>query len=200
MRSILLSLFLVTGLSCARATNPLASTVTATSGPQSWHSCSVARSLARQFARGLSLLGELEPYLASDAVSFRVCDRDKLDCNGPAQPFRGECKDHFFSQRLSRSIETSWSSGPRPVERSASYAVVFIDEQANQIVAELTLRYRFTGNPGGAMDGPHVWAGVTETNEDAPTIRVAIPRDRPTTTRGSAILIGDRDIDPAAEE
>jgi hypothetical protein len=200
MRPIVLSFFIMTGLSCAQATNPSSSRVAAASVPESWRSCAVARSLARQSTRGLSLLAELESYLVGDAIAFRVCGRGDLDCNGPTQPFPGRCKDHFFSQRLSKAIETSWSSGPRPEERSASYAVVFIHQQANQIVAELDLRYRFTGNPPGAMNGPHLWAGVTETSEDAPAIRVAIPKDNPTTTRESAIALGEREIDRAAED
>jgi hypothetical protein len=86
-----------------------------------------------------------------------------------------------------------------PCGASTSSGVVSIDQQANQTSAELPLRRRFATRTGGTVDGPHVWAGVTETNEDAPTIGIVIPRDRPNTTRESAILSGERDIDFAAD-
>jgi hypothetical protein len=194
MRFILGSCLILGCLSCARATSVPSSTVV--SGSESWRSCSVARALARQFTRGLSLLGEVEPYLADDAIAFRVCDREPLSCNSPAQPFPGDCKDRFVSQRLSKTIETSWSSTPRPLERPTSYGVVFMEDRANDIVAELALRYRFAGNPEGGTASPHVWTGVTETTEDAPTIRVVIPKGHATTTQNSAIQFGEREIEP----
>lgn len=202
MRHTLLACLLASGSACARPTpsSVVASRASAAAPPagsESWKTCSVARSIARQFARGLALLAETEPYLADDALSFRVCDREHLDCNGAAQPFPGECRDRFFSARLSKSIVTSWSSGARPLERSASYAVVFIEPQANDLVAELALGYQFAGNPGADTRGPHVWAGVTETSEELPKIRVVISKDHPTTTRESMILIGEREIDSA---
>jgi hypothetical protein len=73
--------------------------------------------------------------------------------------------------------------------------VVFIEPHANEVVTELALGYQFAGNPGVNTRGPHVWAWVTETNEDLPTIRVVIPKDHPSTTRESAILLGEREID-----
>ena len=190
-----LCLIVVALSSCAHATSEPSSTVAVASDlDDSWRDCAVARSLALQFTRGLSLLGEVEPYLADDAILFRVCDRERLDCNSPPQPFPGDCKDRFFSQRLSKSIETSWSSTAKPLERSASYAVVFIEHKANETVAELDLRYRFAGSPDSPASGPHVLAGVTESSDDAPTIRVVIPKGHSTKTRESAILIGEREI------
>jgi hypothetical protein len=203
-RQALIACILVSGLACARPTpsSAVASRASAAAPPaiaESWKTCSVARALARQFSRGLALLAEVEPYLAEDGLSFRVCDRERLDCNGAAQPFPGECRDRFYSQRLSKSIATSWSSGARPLERSASYAVVFMESRTNDIVAELALGYQFVGNPGADTRGPHVWAGVAETSEDLPTIRVVIPKDHPSTTRESTIVLGEREIDSAAE-
>lgn len=156
MRYTLLACLLVSGPACARPTpsSAVASQAKVAAPPavsESWKTCSVARALARQFTRGLALLAEADHYLAEDVLSFRVCDREHLDCNRAAQPFPGECQDRFFSQRLSKSIATSWSIGARPLDRSASYAVVFIEPHANEIVAELALGYQFAGNPGAAI-------------------------------------------------
>lgn len=195
MRPILWACLISAGMSCARTTRAPSGSFAVASAPDAWRSCSVARTIARQFVRGLSLLGEVKPYLVDDAISFRVCDRENLNCNLQTQPF-ADCKDRFFSQSLSKSIETSWSTVARPLERRASYAVVFLDQRADEIVAELSLRYQFAGNPDANTAGPQVWAGMSETSDDVPEIRIVIPKNHPTTTRESVILLGEREIGP----
>ena len=185
------------GSSCSRSvTSPAERTAPPAAVVSAWKRCAVASTLARQFTNALGLLGEVGSYVDDGRIVFRVCDATGPECNQLPQPFPGACPDHFFVQRLSKRIETTWSTETTPSERAASYVPVFIDRRNNDIVAEVDLHYRFSGSPG-APDGAasRVLSGVTVSRDDAPAIRVVIPGGG-SQTRDSVILIGEREIDP----
>jgi len=141
------------------------------------------------------MVGQLETLLDDDdTVVFRVCHPDTLDCNESPQPF-ATCDDEFFSMGLQRQVKTRWSANGLPAERRTGYAMVFLTMEAEQVVMEWPLRYRFTGSPISEVGQvPGVLGGVSEVSDDAATLRVVVPKQGGPETRGSAILIGERNL------
>jgi hypothetical protein len=184
------------GISCARSAALSSGRDSALPPTGSWKTCAVARTLARQFTRAFVLLGEVPSYADNNRIVFHVCQSNAPDCNQAAQPFPDACEDRFFVQRLSKQIQTSWSTAVSPPERSASYVPVFIESRSSDITVHVDLRYRFAGSPavpGGSA--ARVLTGITSSQGDAPTIRVVIPAAVGSPTRDSAILIGEREIE-----
>lgn len=185
------------GSSCARSvTSPAGPAVPSAARESTWQRCAVASALARQFTHALALLGEMDSFVDDGRIMFRVCDANGPECNHFPQPFPGACPDQFFVARLSKRIDTTWSTETTPSERAASYVPVLIGRRDNDITAEVDLHYRLSGSPAVPVgSASRVFAGVTASRGDAPTIRVVIAGDG-SQTRDSVILIGERMIAP----
>lgn len=162
-----------------------------------WKNCGVANAVAQQFARALATLGELDHYVNVGEVTFRVCDGETLDCNETPQPFPPSCRSRYDVSRRQQQRALVWSPNGVPAERKNPYALVMINETAHDVVFTWPMKYQFSGSPTGADSNPSgVLGGVSESRGDAPTIRVVVPKVDAHETKDSAILVGERSVEP----
>lgn len=162
-----------------------------------WKNCRVANAVAQQFAHALVTMGQLDHYVNGGTVTFRVCEEESLECNVTPQPFPENCQALLAASPGRKQTALTWSPSGTPPERKAPYALAMVKESGNDVVFSWPMNYQFSGSPTRPDGKPSgVLAGVSESRGGAPTIRVVVHKFNAHETKESAILFGERSVEP----